>query len=555
VTVTESGRASVDQFFASYFAHDPVTATFTGIHDFDDKLPDWSAAGLEQAAGTMAELRRELATAGVESRPRDIASADRALADAHLEIRSAEQAGRHFHRANAALWTGEAIFSVLSLALREFGTVDQRVRNAAARARAIPKFLRDAQVVLDGPLPPAWTERAQKECAAAKILFDTGVATWIATIGAGHEAAAELKAASLGARVAFASFGDWLRGRAAAPPDRYACGVDLFDMLLARGHWCAESRVDMLREARERLSEERSRLNEMAQSIGGWPDVQRKLADDHPAASEFVDTFAREWNSCRSFTEANNLVTWADTPVRFVPTPPFARAAAPSLYFLNYRSPAPFDVVPVHTHFTPVIDGSAPAEQERVLRAANRSVIRLNHVIHHAALGHHVQNHHAAFSRSRIGQVAAVDGASRIAMFAGGTLAEGWACYAVDLADELGYLTPLEQVAEQHTRVRILCRAVVDLSLHAGELPLDKATAFYVEQVQMEPAAARAEAVKNSMFPGAAVMYWLGTRGIHALRVERSRRAGFSMRAFHDELLSYGAMPVPLIASLMSATP
>jgi uncharacterized protein (DUF885 family) len=276
------------------------------------------------------------------------------------------------------------------------------------------------------------------------------------------------------------------------------------------------------------------------------------LAADHPSAAEYLDTFQREWDGCRAHAEANDLVTWSDTPVRFTPVPAFARGAAPNLYFLNYRSPAPLEHAAVHDHFVPPLP---EGEQERVLRATNRSVIRLNHVVHHAALGHHVQNYHASRSASCIGRIAAVDGASRLAMFSGGTMAEGWACYAVDLAEEFSFLSPLERVAQQHTRVRILCRAVVDLAFHSGEMTFDEAIALYVEHARMAESAARAEAVKNSMFPGAAVMYWLGVRAIRALRDERSALGGsrFSLRAFHDELISFGAMPLPVVASLMSA--
>ena len=173
----------------------------------------------------------------------------------------------------------------------------------------------------------------------------------------------------------------------------------------------------------------------------------------------------------------------------------------------------------------------AGEELDRRLAAANDSTILLNHVVHHGGLGHHVQNAHAYVSRSRIGQVAAVDAASRIAMFSGGTLAEGWACYACDLAEEIGLLTPLDQVAQQHTRVRLAARAVADLALHAGELSLDETARFYESRGLMPPAAARAEAVKNAMFPGAAVMYWLGTRDIHRLRAAVARREGGTLLA------------------------
>ena len=55
------------------------------------------------------------------------------------------------------------------------------------------------------------------------------------------------------------------------------------------------------------------------------------------------------------------------------------------------------------------------------------------------------------------------------------------------------------------------------------------------------------------MFPGTGLMYWLGLQGIRDLRAERTRRDGaaFSMRAFHDELLSHGSMPIPMVARHM----
>src|SRR5947207_8706216 len=102
-----------------------------------------------------------------------------------------------------------------------------------------------------------------------------------------------------------------------------------------------------------------------------------------------------------------------------------------------------------------------PAEQARRLRATNDSVIKLNHVVHHGAIGHHVQNWYAFRAASRIGQVAAADCASRIALFCGGTMAEGWACYATDLMDEFGFLTPLEQYSQFHSRLRMAARALV----------------------------------------------------------------------------------------------
>ena len=219
--------------------------------------------------------------------------------------------------------------------------------------------------------------------------------------------------------------------------------------------------------------------------------MQEQLANAHPSREDYLPRFARVWEACREAAVAHALVTWPDAPIRYVPIPEHTRHAAPHLYYLFYRSPAPFDRLPVHDYVVTPIDEDLPAdEQRRRLRAANDSVIKLNHVVHHGALGHHVQNAYASRGASRIGQVAAVDGASRIGMFSGGTLAEGWACYACDLMEEVGFLTPLESIAQQHTRVRLLARAVADLELHTGRRTLDETAALYRERASMTAEAA-----------------------------------------------------------------
>ncbi len=84
-------------------------------------------------------------------------------------------------------------------------------------------------------------------------------------------------------------------------------------------------------------------------------------------------------------------------------------------------------------------------------------------------------------------------------------------------------------------------------------MTLDEAVGYYHERAGMSEAAARAEAVKNSMFPGAALMYLTGTDAIHRLRreIERLRGDAFDLAAFHDEFLSYGSVPVALVAGEM----
>src|SRR5262249_43108180 len=248
-----------------------------------------------------------------------------------------------------------------------------------------------------------------------------------------------------------------------ASRDRYAVGADFLDLLIERGHWCPDARVALAAAARIALDEALANLDRRARAAaaGGWPEVQERLAAQHPSMAGYLTAFQQTWNDCRAAAIGARLVTWPEYPIRYVPIPEQTREAAPLLYYLFYRSPAPFDRLPAHDYVvTPIDDAMADGERQRRLRATNATVIKLNHVVHHGAIGHHVQNYHAYAGDSDIGRIAAVDCASRIGMFLGGTMAEGWACYATDLMDEIGFLTSDESLAQQHTRARLAARAV-----------------------------------------------------------------------------------------------
>jgi hypothetical protein len=442
---------------------------------------------------------------------------------------------------------------------RSFAPVAERAEAAIARLTALPPFLDEAKRSITVDVPAEWRLKCLRECHGAVWLLHDGIKRWIAVESIDDAHAHRLINEAEGARAAIERFRKWItdeRSDSSHAADRgYVCGPDMFDLLLARGHWCERSRGAVLAEAQDALDEALARLDERARQVapGGWPEVQQRLLDAHPTCDDYLPTYQRVWDRCRERALACDLVTWPDAPIRYVPIPAQTRDAAPFLYYLHYRSPAPFDRLSIHDYVVTPIDREMPAdEQLRRLRATNNSVITLNHVVHHGGIGHHVQNYYAYTGESAIGRVAAVDGACRIGMSLGGTMAEGWACYATDLMDEVGFLTPEESIAQQHSRARLLARAVVDIRLHEGSISFEDAVAVYHHRIGMPDEAARAETCKNSMFPGTALMYWLGTEGLHQLRRDRQRIEGgsFSMRRFHDRVLSFGSIPVPLIAQV-----
>jgi hypothetical protein len=547
-------RAWLDDFSAHYYRRRPVNATFIGVHDHDHGLPDFSPRGVDETSAEMASLLARLHDGSVAAPETGAEKIDRTLAEHYLQIQQWEFASHHFQHGNPCVYTGEAIFSVIALFLRPFAPIAQRVEAAIARMEAIPAFLGQAQENV-ATAPPAWTDRAINECTGALHFFGGGIDTIIADEEIEDD---RLRRAADGARAAFAVYRQFLETTLRThPTDSYSCGADAFDMYLRLGHELDRSGDEVERYAREQFATARAALESGAAAFSttDWRAALAHLADLHPTTANYLGRYREYWATVHESAVRNDLVTWPDYPIRYVPQPRWARAAAPHLYFLFYRAPAPLDPSPLYDYLvTPIEPEMPPEEQERRLRATNDSVIKLNHVIHHGGIGHHVQNWYA-YNRatSRIGRIAAVDCATRIAMFCGGTMAEGWSSYSVDLMGEVGFLTDLERFSQHHARLRAAARAIVDVNLHAGRFTFDQAVAFYRDETAMTAAAAHTEAVKNAMFPGAAMMYLIGQDMIRDLRQETERRLGsaFSLRAFHDTFLSYGSIPVSIIARAM----
>lgn len=597
------GDAWARRALGVHFSRHPVDATFVGLHQHDHRLPEVDGEGVLETVSSMrgllegldraADAERTAASPGLEAATDGQANPDgrearagadpfheldRLLLRGFLKTRIHEYESGHVS-SNPSVHVGDAVFGLMGPLLSDYAPFEERWAAVEARMAELPAFLYGVREVLGptsvrgGPVPAAWARRAIRECGAGVRFLEEGLDRLLSTDAETRRtraaeafrafahfleaevvppAGARSDAESLGAADGMTAGPDGMT----ADPDGVACGPEAFDLYLREGHFLDRSADEIVAYARDEMLRTRSWLESAAADFdASTPDeVVAGLADDHPTARGYLSRYREIWEEMRATALERELVTWPDVPIEYVERPEWARAAAPDLYFLFYRSPAAFGRPDVHRYMVAPLDPDLiPEEREAFLRSNNDAVIKMNHVVHHGGIGHHVQNWHAFRSPSLVGRVAAVDCASRIAMFCGGTMAEGWACYATDLIAEAGGLTERERYAEHRGRVRICARAIVDVELHHGRMSLDEAAAFYRDATGMSETAAEAEAVKNSMFPGAALMYLVGTDMIHELRSDLMRSLGddFTLRAFHDAFLSYGSVPVRLIADEM----
>ena len=389
--------------------------------------------------------------------------------------------------------------------------------------------------------PTAWTERARRECAAALSCSARGCASRCAAGPAGTPTS---MAPPTLAMSAFAQFDGYLESEVAAELDRSV-------RLRRRRVRSAAARGTRPRRGRVRARGASDRADGRGRGEPGgrrrtlpapdWRDALARLADAHPTTEQFYGRFDDVWSEARAVAEAHDLLTVPDWPVRFAPQPALGQAcrAVAVLHPVPLAGAAGSSAVR-HLQYIPTIDSADPAEQERRLRATNDQVIKQNYVVHHAGIGHHAQNWYAMRAASRIGQIAAVDCASRIAMLCGGTMAEGWASYATDLMDEVGFLTPLESFAQQYARLRMAARTVVDVRLHDGRFSLEDGAAFLPGAGRHGPGRGARRGGQEHPLPGhrPACTWPAGTAsGACVAQIAAREGSAFSLRRFHDRLL------------------
>ena len=133
------------------------------------------------------------------------------------------------------------------------------------------------------------------------------------------------------------------------------------------------------------------------------------------------------------------------------------------------------------------------------------------------------------------------------ARMAGVSYVEGWGLYCERLADEMGlYLTDEERLGMLDAQSFRAARLVVDSGLHAMDWTREQAIEFMHERGSLPPVDAAIEVDRYTIWPGQALAYKLGQREIERARVEVSEAMGerFDLRAFHDEVLGHGSLPL-----------
>jgi uncharacterized protein (DUF885 family) len=133
---------------------------------------------------------------------------------------------------------------------------------------------------------------------------------------------------------------------------------------------------------------------------------------------------------------------------------------------------------------------------------------------------------------------------------------EGWALYTEYLGKEVGiYETPYQDFGRLVYEMWRACRLVVDPGMHYFDWTRQEAFDFMAENTALSLHEVNTEIDRYIGWPGQAVSYKIGELKMKELRRRAEEKLGtdFDIRAFHDFVLSHGAVPLRTLERLFEA--
>lgn len=135
-----------------------------------------------------------------------------------------------------------------------------------------------------------------------------------------------------------------------------------------------------------------------------------------------------------------------------------------------------------------------------------------------------------------------------------GAYIEGWALYAESLGCEMGFFRDVySRFGHLTSEMWRAVRLVVDTGIHAFGWGRRQAIDYFYENASSSEHNAVVEVDRYIVLPAQALTYKIGQLKIRELRERAAQQlgGGFDLRAFHDELLRHGAIPLDIFEALV----
>jgi uncharacterized protein (DUF885 family) len=460
---------------------------------------------------------------------------------------------------NPQYYNDIAAGSLYGLAARDFAPWDVRLKAATQRMVRLGTLFADARrQLVPARVPKVFAETVARQNAGVIEIAETMLAPHKDALNPADRA--EFEAALFGLRAAVAEHQAWL-DTTLVPQARgdFRIGARLYDRkmrfalvsditrpqlkanaLAAK----AETRAEMYRLARQVLTGRGDlALPEQPTAAQQQAGIEAALALSYthrPDRAHLEDRARETLATATDFVRAKGFIRMPDGPVRVITMPTFQQGNA-----VAYNDP-PGPLERGQQNFyavSPIPADWTDAQATSFLSEYNDYMIH-DLSIHEAMPGHYLQLDHSNRSPSVLR-----------AYLGSGPFVEGWAVYAEGVMKDEGYLDgdPLFALTVLKMRLRSITNTLLDIGIHTEGMSREAAMDLMMKGAFQQEREAAGKWTRASLSSVQLLSYFTGYEEHLALRAEAQRRWGseFTLRRYHDTVLSFGSPPAKYVRSLM----
>ncbi|HEX5238377.1 MAG TPA: DUF885 domain-containing protein [Sphingomicrobium sp.] len=530
----------VNDFINDWFKLDPSFAVYEGKHEYDGQLPDWSDAGLKRQADFLnAEIAKAQTFKDAQLSPQQRFERDYLIKVAQGKLFWLTDADQP--HSNPAYYVGDGLDPNVYLA-RSYADLPTRMKAVIRLFDNVPAAAANIRANLKIPMPisfvnygvAAFNGFADFYANDAKQAF-TGV----------NDPALQQQFAASSAKAskAMRDIATWLASQKPTATTNFALGAERFSRMLATTE-DVDTPLDQLEAiGKADLAKNQAALKQAcAQFASGATieDCMKKMQADKPAGGP-VEAARQQIPMLRQFVVSHDLVTIPGTEqAKVEEAPPYNRQNAAYI-----DPPGPFDKGIPSVYYIAPPDPSWPQAEQQAFIPGKADLLFTT--VHEVMPGHFVQFLHANRSPSIFGQ-----------LFVGYAYAEGWAHYAEQMMWDagLGNGDPETHIGQLSEALLRDCRFLSAIGMHAHGMTQAQSEQMFETQCYQDKGNAEQQAARGTYDP-AYLNYTMGKLMIMKLRADwtASRGGRKAWKAFHDQFLSYGGPPIPLVRQAMMNEP